>query len=427
MRIDEIHLSNVKKYADLTVRFGPKFNVIVGANGSGKTSVLSAISEILVNYAFALQSHFFNPLSDQGWARLKLVSEGNGLRFEPQYPVEITFRGELFSKEESWLVKRVSEVAQSSYSYDLLGRVRDQIDSLDARRVQLPVMAYYRASRNWKSFAPNEMVAASTREGRKDGYANWFDASNDSAALQTWIIAKSLERLQAATDRVVRFDAVQDDELAVFNQALADAVDGARGMRYDLKMKMLLVEWSTGKDATPFENLSDGQRAIIGLIGDIARRMCLLNPYLKMKVTHDTPGIVLIDELDMHLHPGWQRILTRGLKKAFPSVQFIVASHSPQVLGELHPDEIILLRGNDTAHPQVSYGMDSSRVLEEIMDAPSRPAEVEAALESIFNSLESNDLSHAREEIDALRKLAPGVAEIGGAEALLKRKELIGR
>jgi predicted ATP-binding protein involved in virulence len=137
--------------------------------------------------------------------------------------------------------------------------------------------------------------------------------------------------------------------------------------------------------------------------------------------------VVLIDELDMHLHPKWQRIITKGLQAAFPTLQFIVASHSPQVLGELQPDQIILLRPDGTSHPQVSYGLDSSQVLEEIMGATARSPEVERSLSQLFATLERNDLESAREQLSALTKLAPGIAELGGAQALLKRKEVLGR
>ncbi|MCU0757390.1 MAG: AAA family ATPase [Xanthomonadales bacterium] len=168
------------------------------------------------------------------------------------------------------------------------------------------------------------------------------------------------------------------------------------------------MEW-TDAEPTAFEHLSDGQRAVIGLVADIARRMCLLNPQLGTEVTRQTPGVVLIDELDIHLHPRWQRILTRGLKAAFPAVQFIAASHSPQVLGELHPEEILLLRPGGTAQPQVSYGLDAQQLGE------------------VFEALERGDLTRARGLIEQLRDTAPGVPELAGAQALLRRKEILGR
>jgi predicted ATP-binding protein involved in virulence len=137
--------------------------------------------------------------------------------------------------------------------------------------------------------------------------------------------------------------------------------------------------------------------------------------------------VVLIDELDMHLHPRWQRILTSGLKKAFPAVQFIVASHSPQVIGELRPDEIILLRNHSITHPQVSYGLTSSQVLEEIMGADARSPVVQEMLASTFEFLERGDLQDAKSKLVELEGESPGLPELAGAWALLRRKEILGR
>jgi predicted ATP-binding protein involved in virulence len=155
--------------------------------------------------------------------------------------------------------------------------------------------------------------------------------------------------------------------------------------------------------------------------------MCVMNPQLGQDVTSKTPGVVLIDELDMHLHPRWQRILTSGLKRAFPEVQFIVASHSPQVLGELRPEEIILLRQSGTTHPQVSYGLTSNQVLEEIMGADARTPEVEKMLSEVFEQLERNNLALVKRKLEELEATAPGIPELAGAHALLRRKEVLGR
>src|SRR5690606_15426040 len=143
--------------------------------------------------------------------------------------------------------------------------------------------------------------------------------------------------------------------------------------------------------------------AVICLVADIARRICLLNPQLGKDVIRQTPGVVLIDELDVHLHPRWQRRIVNGLKAAFPCVQFIASSHSPQVLGELQPEEIILLREGGTSQPQVSYGLDSSQVLEEIMGASPRNLKVDEKLKQLFEKIENGPLNEAKRLLDELK------------------------
>ena len=428
MRLDSIHLTNYRGHADLKVDFGPGFNVLVGVNGSGKTSLLRGVCEALTGF-FGPFEGYPAPLSDPGHARVQPETIDGRYRFEPQYPVKVSAVGTSFEAACSWVLTKATQLEYAQRS----GQSPNQLDRQRAiSGTKLPLFAFYRANRHWNQPQPHELQVATLKQSRLDGYASWWDASLDSTALQSWIIGKCLERFQTSSETGKLFEAIDDDELALVNAALAVAVEGAKGLRYDMKQKSLLMTWEPDdqgqpRDPTAFENLSDGQRAVIGLVADIARRMCLLNPQLGKAVTLETPGVVLIDELDMHLHPEWQRRITRGLKAAFPALQFIVASHSPQVLGELTPEEIILLHPGETSHPQVSYGLDSSSVLKVIMGATARSPQIEADLATLFSIIERNELSDARTLLAKLTECAPGIPELGGASALIKRKELLGR
>lgn len=435
MKLNSIHLTNYRMHADLKVNFAPGFNVIVGVNGSGKTSLLKGVCEalnLLGDGASVIQLRGIRPLSDPEIARLLVDNSSGRIRFEPQFPVKVDATGEIFGSACAWTVLKKNQIDQATITTHYPGQVLKQFHeriSFSTAATPFPLIAFYRANRQWNAGTSSAMQAATQKQSRMDAYIQWADASLDAIGLQTWAVSKCLERYQTSSETGKSFDAIEDDELALVNAALCVAVENVKGLRYDMKQKSLLVEWAASphREPTAFENLSDGQRAVIALVADIARRMCLLNPQLGDQVTAKTPGVVLIDELDMHLHPHWQRILTNGLKAAFPSLQFIVASHSPQVLGELQPSEIILLRPEGTTHPQVSYGLDSSRVLEEIMGATARTPEVENALSELFAALERNDLPAARTQLAALAERAPGIAELDGARALLKRKEVLGR
>lgn len=439
MKIEQIRLTNYRGHEDLTIDFEPGFNVIVGGNGSGKTSVLNGACDAISALVMHLPNNWghYQPLSGPDIARLKVETVNGRYRFEQHYPVTVAARGTVMDSPCDWKVSKLDQTSFSVYVGDLPGYTfeaavkRENPNSGAESGTIFPLIAYYRATRQWTDAQPNEISAATTRNARSDGYSRWWDASLDSSALQGWVIAKCLERFQVSSETGIAFDAIEDDELALVNRALQEAIEGAKGLRYDMKQKSLLVEWQETadgpRDSTSFQNLSHGQRAVVGLIADIARRICLLNPQLGLLATARTNGVVLIDELDMHLHPRWQRLLTTGLKQAFPEMQFIVASHSPQVLGELHPDEIILLRAHGTMHPQVSYGLDSSKILEEIMGADARTASVDARLSRVFEALERNELDQARNEIALLRNESPGLPELAGAEALLRRKEVLGR
>ncbi|MCX4165325.1 MULTISPECIES: AAA family ATPase [Paraburkholderia] len=430
MRVDRIELQNYRCYREFDVSFRPGFNVIAGVNGSGKTSLLKGISEALACLTLYMPMRAGNvmPLHDRDAVRIQRDDFEGRYRFETQYPVKVTATGEAFGKSSKWSATKTSQPDSSQFGGQIPGQVWTSMQQSGDTAAQhtLPLIAFYPAYRQWPPSQPNEIAAASDPPSRTDGYQRWWDAASDSTGLQQWALGKSLERLQFASDRSIQWSAVDDDELALANLALSTVVEGVEGLRYDFSQKTLLIEWSSA-DPTPFRNLSDGQRVAVALVADIARRMCLLNPHLGLAVTKETPGVVLIDELDVHMHPKWQRLLTKGLSAAFPRVQFIAASHSPQVLGELQPEQILLLHADGWSHPQVSYGLDSSRVLDQIMEAKPRASEIEDIVSALFESLERNELADARNLLLKLKVSAPGIPELAGAEALLKRKEVIGR
>jgi predicted ATP-binding protein involved in virulence len=119
----------------------------------------------------------------------------------------------------------------------------------------------------------------------------------------------------------------------------------------------------------------------------------------------ETPGLILIDELETHLHPRWQRAITQGLAKAFPSAQFIASTHSPQVLSELRADQILLLQpGSDrTRHPLRTWGLTSNEVLEEVMEGEPRNTQISGQLAAIERAIEDEHHDEAQALLNSLR------------------------
>ena len=439
MKLKSIHLQNYRAHKDLTVKFDSRFTVVAGVNGSGKTSLLNGIADGVM---YVSQGGIFSKIRDAfpdefyyskvGSAHLCMVKTNGRFRFEPQYPIHIhpVIDFNEPETEENGLILKKDELASVGFKH-----VEEQDSSMSDINETFPLIAFYRAKRSWLTDAQsvNEMQAVQDKPFRMDGYKGWRDAGANTASLQNWIIAKCLERYQRCSETGLLFDQIKDDELALVNLALKHAVENISGLRYDMHQKGILVDWNAreGVEAASvlFDNLSDGERVIICLVADIARRICLLNPQLGERATVETPGVVLIDELDVHLHPKWQRLIVKGLKAAFPSLQFIAASHSPQILGELLPEEIVLLRsgGQDTQHPPVSYGLDSGQVLKEIMDAPARNEDVEKKVEQLFTHIEAGKLDMAETALAKLKSEAPHIPELAGAEALILRKKVLGR
>jgi predicted ATP-binding protein involved in virulence len=128
----------------------------------------------------------------------------------------------------------------------------------------------------------------------------------------------------------------------------------------------------------------------------------------------------MVDELDLHLHPTWQRRVIHDLKTTFPSLQFIATTHSPQLIGEAEPNEIRLLDGGETTMPPRSFGIDSSRVLEEVMGTRSRNQSVEDALTQLFKFIDDEDFDSARSLLTEVEvKLGSDDPEVTRARALM--------
>lgn len=176
--------------------------------------------------------------------------------------------------------------------------------------------------------------------------------------------------------------------------------------------------------------LSGGELILIAMIGDLARRMAIANPDSTKPLLGS--GIVLIDEIDLHLHPRWQRIIVHKLLEVFPNCQFIISTHSPHVITHVHPESLFLLEqtysGIVARKPDESYGKTVDRVLEDLMGLETtRPDKVAIDLHSIFEAIDAGKLEEARNQITTLMQKIGADPELVKAEVLIKRRELIGK
>lgn len=147
--------------------------------------------------------------------------------------------------------------------------------------------------------------------------------------------------------------------------------------------------------------LSDGERGTLAMVLDLTRRLAQANPHLADPAA-EAEAVVLIDEIDLHLHPSWQRAVIHNLTAAFPKCQFIATTHSPQVISEVPHDRVQIMTPEGVYSPGHSYGIDASRVLEEIMDVAARPLLIEEKLQEIARLSRPDTLEEARQALDEL-------------------------
>jgi predicted ATP-binding protein involved in virulence len=201
--------------------------------------------------------------------------------------------------------------------------------------------------------------------------------------------------------------------------------------KFTIRRSPLRMEVKKNGKRLTVNQLSGGELILIAMIGDMARRMAIANPDSTKPL--EGAGIVLIDEIDLHLHPRWQRMIVPKLLEVFPNCQFIISTHSPHVITHIvHPESLFLLKQTDSGiaarNPNESYGKNVDRVLEDLMGLKTtRPDEVASDLHSIFEIIDAGKLEEARNQITDLMQKIGDDPDLVKARVLIKRRELIGK
>ncbi|MCH9277221.1 AAA family ATPase [Bifidobacterium amazonense] len=348
-KLNGLHLSNFRCFGDLAVDFDDRVTVLAGDNGSGKTTILEAAAIALgallvkVDNPYARVHPVAFATSDM---RLKPIRTGSMLSLEPQ-PVAVAAEGVAFGDPIQWSRAKTSVAGRtlSAGAAQAIG-VSERIQEIVRRGdpSTLPLLAYYGAGRLWvhKKEKTNADRWFAKGFSRSSGYVDCLDAASNDKMMTSWFRQMASIELEDGR-RPPELVAVVDAVSACFRDLTGD---GNVTVRYSARDYGLVVDGLTEngveRGPLPFENLSDGYRGVLSLIADIAYRMAVLNPDAD-EILH-SPGIVLIDEIDLHLHPKWQERVVHDLTGIFPNVQFIVSSHAPAVIASVLDNQIRRVR-----------------------------------------------------------------------------------
>ena len=375
MLVTRLKLSNVRAIEAAEFRFRPGFNLVAGVNGVGKTTVLKALAQCLHECIASIGGSIIPPVFFK-------VDDVRGDAESLDVECDVDYGGASFN-----CVTRQGRHDGGSGS---LRRVQISGDSIDTSEGR-PFAVFFstmRAVPYGKS--PRKKATAG---GMAAALAGAFsDRHLDLAEFAAWMrTRKVLAGERAAQGRV----------LQVLDETVRRLLPGYRNLRPD-EDRALLID--LGGMTIPVRWLSDGERGVLALVLDLARRLSQANPELD-DPTSDAGGVVLIDELELHLHPAWQRRIMASLTAAFPRCQFIATTHSPQTIGEIEHDRVHLMVDGDVYSPSHSFGVDSSRVLEEIMDTGPRTAKVADLLGKISGRIDRDEFTEARCSLEALTKM----------------------
>jgi predicted ATP-binding protein involved in virulence len=417
MRIDHLTIKNFNGFESCEFDFNPRFNLLVGDNATGKTTVLDALAVSAGSWFLGLHGFEKSPGIDPKEVRIAAHPHLDSYTFEKQFVSRIECSGLVMGKRIRWARELQREGGRTT-SADAK-EISDAASEAERRvrageEITLPLICTYGTERLWfeKVHYTRKAGGDGTRRmpSRLDGYRDCFNFTIQETALRGWIRDQSTASLPLKTDTMA---------LGIVKAAITGCVEGAKSLYYDGRYDDLVVLIDPYGPQL-LRNLSDGQRIMLTLVGDLARRAAMLNPDLDDAALRDTPGVVMIDELDLHLHPKWQRRVIHDLKRTFPSLQFIATTHSPQLIGEAQPGEIRLLDGGEATTPPRSFGIDSSRVLEEVMGTRSRNVSVDDLLTRLFKAIDDEAFETARQlliEVEA--NLGSDDPEVTRARALM--------
>lgn len=433
MQIKEIRLVNFRGIEKMTLSFSNKTTAILGVNGVGKSSVLDALAIALSNVTARIAGQ---PTKARDISRNDIKNKTTYARIQVTAEIGaylvVSMESAARSAEEScipapctWAIARNKtsgkHPAERSSDYEILNSHTRFLNhrmihsELTGAPTNLPLAVYYdvhRAVLDVPLRVKNKLMNT-PREAYHDALGH---GGADFRGFFAWFRDREDEENEIIRDRPGYID--QD------LQAVRDAVETFTGFT-ELRIKRKPTLRMTVKKNEVELNvmqLSDGEKCLLAMVGDLARRLSLLNTDKINPLLGE--GVVLIDEIDLHLHPKWQRSVVAQLERTFPNCQFIITTHSPQVVGELPPEALLLLRdGKFLGHAERSLGLRSGEVLEELMEGTSRNEAVSRRLRNIRLLLDADRINSSQNFLDKLKIRVGDIPEVLELQAAIKSLE----
>jgi len=426
MKITKINLSNFRGVESLSLELHGKLNVLYGMNGTGKSTILHAIAIML---SWTIQR--IKSIQSNG-KDIPQVDIKNGSH---RSSIEIFCSDnnrEIFWRRTNHLEGYGLSEERSDFTHlnEYVKQIQDEI-AAQKEKINLPLFVYYPVNR-----AVLDIPLRIKSKHKFDLLAAYEDALTSGANFRTFFEwfrdredrenqnRKYIDALIKPEDYVF-----PDPQLEAVRQALQEFLPEFKNINV-IRNNPPRMEVTKNGEILRIDQLSDGEKCLIAMISDLARRLAIANP--KRDNPLEGEGIVLIDEIELHLHPKWQRMIVSKLLEVFPNCQFIISTHSPNVITHVKPESLYLLeqfQGKiNVSKPQESYGKTVERILEDLMGlTTTRPDEVNVKLREIYDKIQQGNLDEAKQMIVSMRKIIAEDPELVKAEVLIKRKEIIGK
>lgn len=391
LRLETVSIANFRIFERVELRLDERLTVLHAENAGGKTALLSALG-------VALGATLYGPFPTLRPSDVRESIAGTLTR-RRHYPSVIAAVGLVAGEQVEW-ARSLPGPGRRTTNAETKA-VRNRLEPVFSGNGDWPVVASYGTQRLWSVVSSTAPRRGQTR--REDGYTDALDPRSKEKQLLEWLFRAALSRAQGRAS----------PEFIAFENALRDAllpVLRARGWKslhveFDIANNEPVIQLGRGA-AIPWSQLSDGYHSFLGMVADLARRCITLNPHLGAGAVRGASGVVLIDEVDLHLHPQWQREVVPSLLEAFPGLQFVVSTHSPQVLSSVTNAQVRTLRDGAVVRSAPVDGRDSNSILLESFGTAERSNDSAnvRTMRALEAALDQKDLPSARRLLDELMR-----------------------
>jgi len=396
VQLQSIRINNFKGIRNVAIDFKAGFNILIGNNGVGKTSILEAVSVGLGGFLTGINEIKTKHISQEE-VRLESKLTGDGsINIKQAYPVKVECIATLEQQEYMWVRQKKTPKGRTTVEPRDISRVSKEM--LDDTEQIAPLINYQSAARMWAQ--KREKITNIFRENytRSVGYIDCLAEESNAKMLLNW--CKRMEEISWQEDKKIsEYEAVKD-AIVTFMSIMCERQ--VKGVRFHKRTGQLVYSINE-EESIPIHLLSSGYQSVIWMVMDIAYRMAVLNPDLRKEITNKTPGVVLIDELDLHLHPTWQWKIVEALKTTFPSVQFITTTHSPLIIASCKNERLITISEDmEIDYGSSAYGYQVNDVLRYHQRSNERVQEIKEKFNVFYQAIDSEKYEDAQSMLDEL-------------------------
>lgn len=432
MKIKSFKIVNIGKFSNLEINFSQEnriYNhiIIIGNNGSGKTTLLESIALSLSWFVARVKNEKSNGTVIN---ELKIKNNANSGNIS----IAINDNDEDFS----WIISKSKKGKKNETPTNLeeLSRLvnKYRTNFTNDNSTSFPILTYYDANRGVLDI-PIRIRTKHDFE-QLNGYDNslkglvdyrtffeWFRQREDIENEDKINFFKTIDlSKEIQTNLIEKLNSVSDKQLNCVRNALSVFLPEFDNIRVERKPRIHMAVNKNGEYLN-LEQLSQGEKLTMAMVGDIARRLSILNPLLENPLLGN--GIVIIDEAELHMHPKWQRSLIERLNNTFPNCQFIYTTHSPLLISDFKDVLCYSLFDGELIPVDQMYGLDVNQVLLEAMDTDIRNSEIQDLVDNFRDSIGAKNIEDSRLYFNKLNEQLPeNHIELIKSRLLLKKIEL---